>query len=51
MHNKRIVKKSPNYRHNQSGSSMYDNAQTLESLCKRKSNAGRRPIDSLLMFK
>lgn len=74
------MKKSPRYRHNQSSSSLFENAQTLESLSKqgnplefisevvdfetfrtvleerlqtqeRKSNAGRRPIDPVLMFK
>ena len=75
-----IIKKSPNYRRNQTGSSLFENVQTLESLPKqgnplefiskmidfelfrpiiesklqtseRKSNAGRRPIDPVLMFK
>lgn len=74
------MKKSPNYRRNQSGGSLFENAQTLEALSKqgnpldfiskmidfemfrpilegklqtaeRKSNAGRRPIDPVLMFK
>lgn len=74
------MKKTPNYRRNQSSSSLFENAQTLESLSKqgnpldfiskmidfemfrpilecklqtdeRKSNAGRRPIDPVLMFK
>ena len=74
------MKKSPNYRRNQTGSSLFENAQTLEALSKqgnplefiskmidfeifrpilesklqiaeRKSNAGRRPIDPVLMFK
>lgn len=74
------MKKNPNYRRNQTGSSLFENAQTLEALSKqgnplefissmidfelfrlilesklqpaeRKSNAGRRPIDPVLMFK
>ena len=74
------MKKSPNYRRNQSGNSLFENAQTLEALSKqgnplefiskmidieifrpilesklqtteRKSNAGRPPIDPVLMFK
>lgn len=75
-----ILKKRPNYRRNQTSSSLFEQAQTLESLSKhgnplefisrivdfemfrsileerlqtqeRKSNAGRRPIDPVLMFK
>ena len=74
------MKKSPKYRSNHTSSSLFENAQTLESLSKqgnplefisrivdfemfrsilentlqtteRKSNAGRRPIDPVLMFK
>lgn len=74
------MKKNPNYRRNQTGSSLFENAQTLEALSKQgnplefissmidfelfrlilesklqtaehKSNAGRRPIDPVLMFK
>lgn len=74
------MKKCPRYRRNQTSSSLFENAQTLESLSKqgnplefisgiidfemfrpileeslhtqeRKSNAGRRPIDPVLMFK
>ena len=74
------MKKSPNYRRNQSCSSLFESTQTLEALSKqgnplefiskmidfemfrpilesklqtseRKSNAGRRPIDPVLMFK
>lgn len=74
------MKKSSKYRCNQASSSLFENAQTLESLSKqgnplefisrivdfemfrnileerlqtqeRKSNAGRRPIDPVLMFK
>ena len=74
------MKKIPNYRRNQTNSSLFENVQTLESLSKqgnplefiskmidfemfrpilesklqtteRKSNAGRRPIDPVLMFK
>ena len=74
------MKKSHNYRHNQSSNSLFENTQTLEALSKqgdsleflsgmidfekfrlvlegmlqtseRKSNAGRRPIDPILIFK
>ena len=74
------MKKKVTYRRNQSSSSLFENAQTLESLSKqgnpwefisgivdfemfrsilesklqtteRKSNAGRPPIDPVLMFK
>ena len=74
------MKKSPNYRRNQTSGSLFENAQTLESLSKqgnplefisrmidfemfrsiledrlqtqeRRSNAGRRPINPVLMFK
>ena len=29
------MKKSPNYRHNQTGSSLFENTQTLEALSKQ----------------
>lgn len=74
------MKKMPQYRRNQSNSSLFENVQTLEALSRqgnplefsskivdfkmfrpilesklqtteRKSNAGRRPIDSVLIFK
>ena len=74
------MKKSPKYRSNHTSCSLFENAQTLESLSQqgnplefisrivnfemfrsileerlqtqeRKSNAGRRPIDPVLMFK
>lgn len=74
------MKKSHNYRRNQSCSGLFESTQTLEALSKqgnplefiskmidfemfrpilesklqtseRKSNAGRRPIDPVLMFK
>ena len=80
IQNKRDYEENPNYRCNQIGSSLFENAQTLEALSKqgntlefiskmidfemfrpilesklqtteRKSNAGRRPIDPVLMFK
>lgn len=74
------MKKGSHYRRNQSSSSLFEHAQTLEALSKqgnplefisemidfemfrpilesklqtleRKSNAGRRPINPVLMFK
>ena len=34
------MNKSPNYRHNQSGSSLFENAQTLETLSKQRNPLG-----------